>query len=89
MGNLSKATKGVWTIGEIYLEEPLNISAAYIANFLHDGLIDTAFSFPMQKALRLSIRVSHTQHINPDLFGLAAAVSCVCRSHFPSVTQHA
>jgi len=46
-----------WTISEIYLEEPLDKSSAYLADWVHDGRSDSAFGFTMQKALRLAIRV--------------------------------
>jgi hypothetical protein len=60
VANLSAAAGNgsLWTIGELYLEDPLKESAAYIADWVAQNVTHAAFSFPMQKALRLSIRVS-------------------------------
>lgn len=68
VGNLSAAVGSLWTIGELYLEDPLYESDAYIADWLKQNRTDSAFGFPMQKALRLAIRVSSRRKVQQPLW---------------------
>lgn len=65
-----------WTISEIYLEEPLDKSSAYIADWVHDGRSDSAFGFTMQTALRRAIRVRRPPHAHQRPCVRVCCASC-------------
>ncbi|KAF8067137.1 mok12 [Scenedesmus sp. PABB004] len=85
---LTEAANGTWTIGELFLEDPLAESDAYIAAWIKRKRgAHSAFSFPMQHALRLAIgaanhsmvwlaeqRVAHLQRYGPTVHDLGVFI---------------
>jgi hypothetical protein len=81
----------VFTVGEMLMGDPFRWATDYIAHWVKDGAIGSAFNYPMVSTMRRTLRVSF-ESLNLNRAAVVVTLACVgktqaCQQQQPKHVQ--